>query len=210
MDRPASPLTPIRPDPGARSGRPQRPARTHLLRVLIPMVGFTAIAVALGSLPLIVGSLIVWLFWIARFVLLTQVLDPRGDSTPSVNQHSNIAAMVARGEYAKAVEAYRAAMDADPGDVVACEHLALLARRELKDYALAVAAYREAERRAPEPRRRLGYALHVVGILRDDLKDGGRTIVELRRVLDTYPDASNASALRADLEQIKATRFGAT
>jgi tetratricopeptide (TPR) repeat protein len=174
------------------------------------MVGFTAIALALGSLPLIAGSLIVWVFWIARFVLLTQVLDPRGESTPSVNQHSNIAAMVARGEFAKAVEAYQAAIAADPGDVVACEHLALLARRELKDYARAVAAYREAERREPEPRRRLGYALHVVGILRDDLKDGGRTIVELRRVLDTYPDAPNAPALRADLEQVKAGRFGAT
>ena len=173
------------------------------------MVAFTAIATALGSVPLILGSLIVWTFWIARYVLLTQVLDPRGDSTPSVNQHSNIAAMVARGDYANAAEAYQAAMAADPGDVVACEHLALLARRELKDYPLALAAWREAERRA-EPRRRLGYALHAVGILRDDLKDGGRAIVEIRRVLDTYPDAPNAAALRADLEQLKASRFGAS
>lgn len=184
--------------------RPRPSPRTHLLRVLIPMAVFTAIAVALGSLPLIAGSLLVWIGWVARYVLLTQVLDPRGDSTPSVNQHSNIAAMVARGAYRDAAEAYQAAIAADPADLVACEQLALLARRELKDYALAISTWREAERRASEPRRRLGYALHTVGVLRDDLRDEGRTIVELRRVLETYPGAPNAAALRADLERLKA------
>ncbi len=199
----ASPLSPLPPDPGSRASRPRRSPRSHLLRVLVPMIAFTAVGIRLASPPLIVGSLIVWVFWLARYVLLTQVLDPRGDSTPSVNQHSDIAAMVARGEYAKAAEAYQAAMADDPGDVVACEHLALLARRELKDYPLALAAWREAERRA-EPRRKLGYALHAVGTLRDDLKDVGRAIVEIRRVLETYPGAPNAAALRAELAQLKA------
>ncbi len=208
MTQPPSPLRPITPDPTWRPRRPRLPARTQLLRVLVPMAVFTAIAVGLGSLPLILGSVLVWAGWVVRYVLLTQVLDPRGDSTPSVNQHSNIAAMAARGEYARAAAAYRDAIAADPADVIACEHLGQLARRDLKDYATAVSAYREAERRAVEPRRRLGYALQLLGILRDDLKDEGRTIVELRRVLDTYPDVPNADALRADLERLKAGRFG--
>ena len=171
------------------------------------MTAVTAIGLYLGSLPLLLGIALVWLGWIVRMVLLTQVFDPHGDSTPSVNQHSNIGAMVAHGDHRKAAEAYQAAIAADPADVVACEHLALLARRELKDYALAAAAYREAEKRAPEPRRRLGYALQILGILQDDLKDRGRTMVELRRILDTYPAAPNAAVLRSELERLKAGHF---
>ena len=127
--------------------------------------------------------------WIIYYVLLTQVLDPSGSSTPSVDQHSNIAAMAIRGETAKAAEAYRAAIAADPDDVVACEQLAQLALRELKDYDLAVQAYREAERRAPQPERQMGYATMVVAVYRDYLRDPGRTMVELRRILARYPDA---------------------
>ena len=206
MSPPRPQSTPSLGSRGRASG-PRSAARPRLLRAVIPMGVATAVAIALGSVPLLVGCALVWAGWIARVVLLTQVLDPRGDSTPSVNQHSNIAAMAARGEYAAAAQAYQAAIAADPEDVVACEHLALLARRDLKDYELAVSAYREAERRERAPRRRLGYALHVAAILRDDVKDDGRAMVELRRILDTYPDAPNASALRADLEQLRASRF---
>ena len=132
---------------------------------------------------------------------------PSGGSTPSVNQHSSIQAMVARGEPAKAAEAYRAAIAADPADVVACELLGRLALGELKDTDTALYAFREAERRTTEPRRQLGYALLVAGICRDNLRDPGRAAVELRRVLARYPDAPNAGALRAELEQLKARHF---
>ena len=171
------------------------------------MAALTGIAVYLGSFPLIVLGAVVWLFWIMRYVLLTQVLDPSGDSTPYVNQHSNIEAMVARGEYATAAQAYRTVIAADPEDVAACEQLALLALREMKDYPLAVFAYREAEQRVTEPRRQLGYAMHVAGIYRDYIRDAGRTMVELRRILAQYPDAPNASSLRGELDDLKARRF---
>lgn len=132
---------------------------------------------------------------------------PSGESTPSVNQHSNIQAMVARGDYAKAADAYRAAIGADPADVVACELLGRLALGELKDHQTALYAFREAERRSTEPRRQLGYALLVAGVYRDNLRDPGRAAVELRRVLERYPDAPNVAALRAELEQLKTHHF---
>jgi tetratricopeptide (TPR) repeat protein len=207
MARLISPLTPVRPDPDQRPRRKPADARTSLRRVAIPMAIMTLVAIRLGSLPLILAGAVVWVFWVARYVLLTQVLDPSGSSTPSVDQHSNIAAMAARGEYAKAAEAYRAAIAADPADVVACEHLALLALRELKDYELAASAYHEAEQRTTEPRRRLGYAMHVAAIYRDYLKDSGRTMVELRRILARYPDVPNAAALRAEIDELKARHF---
>jgi tetratricopeptide (TPR) repeat protein len=132
---------------------------------------------------------------------------PSGEATPSVNQHSNIQAMVARGACAQAAEAYRAAIAADPADVVACELLGQLALAELKDGETALYAFREAERRAREPRRQLGYALLVAGVYRDTLQDPGRAAVELRRVLARYPDAPNAEALRAELDRLKTRHF---
>jgi tetratricopeptide (TPR) repeat protein len=208
MPRTVSPLTPLAPDPGQRAPRPKASARRSLRRLVIPMAIMSAAAIGLGSVPLMLVGAIVWLFWIARYMLLTQVLDPSGNSTPYIDQHSDIAAMVARGAYAEATEAYRSAIAANSGDVVACEQLAQLALHELNDPDLALFAFREAELRAAEPPRRLGYALHIVGVCRDRLHDPGRTMVELRRVLERYPEAPNAASLRAELDQLKAQRFG--
>lgn len=137
-----------------------------------------------------------------------RILVPSGSSTPSVNQHSNIQALVARGEYAKAAEAYRQVIAAEPNDLVACEQLGQLALRELKDFELALFAYREAEKRSREPRRRAGYALLAANIYRDNLKDYGRAIVELRRVLARHPGIPNASSIRTEIEELKALHFG--
>jgi tetratricopeptide (TPR) repeat protein len=126
-----------------------------------------------------------------------------------VNQHSNIQAMTARGEYRKAAEAYRAAMEADPADLLACEQLGQLALRELKDFPLALTAYREAERRQSDPRRAVGYAMMIAGIYRDNLKDYGKAMVELRKLLARYPDAPNAARLRAEIDELKALHFEA-
>jgi tetratricopeptide (TPR) repeat protein len=137
------------------------------------------------------------------------ITAPSGDSTPSVAQHSNIETLSIRGQYAEAAEAYRAVIAADPADLVACEKLGQLALRELKDYPLAVFAYREAERRAPNANRAFGYALLAAGIYRDNLNDAGKAMVELRRILERYPDAPNAARLRTELEQLKAAHFEA-
>ena len=204
---PSSPFTPLTPDPNQRPRKKEPSARQSMRRLLIPMTLAMVVGLATSSVPLLVLGGVVWAGWIFYYVLLTQVLDPDGSSTPSVDQHSNIAAMAIRGETAQAVEAYRAALAADPEDLVACEQLAQLALRELKDFELAIQAYREAERRTPQPKRQLGYAMLVATVYRDYLRDPGRTIVELRRILARYPDAPNAPALRTELEQIKAAHF---
>jgi tetratricopeptide (TPR) repeat protein len=132
---------------------------------------------------------------------------PSGSASPSVNQHSEIQALAARAAHAEAAAAYRAAIAADPGDVVACEQLAQLALRDLKDFELALFAVREGERRAPDARRKAGFALLAVNLYRDNLKDYGRAVVELRRILDRYPDVPNAARLRAEIDELKAMHF---
>ena len=207
MNPSSSPLTPLGPDPSQRPPKKEASARTAMRRLLIPLTLTMVVAVAIGSAPLLVLGGVVWASWIIYYVLLTQVLDPDGSSTPSVDQHSNIAALAIRGETTQAAEAYRAAIAADPDDIVACEQLAQLALRGLKDYDLAIQAYREAERRALQPKRQLGYAMLVATVYRDYLRDAGRTMVELSRILARYPDAPNTTALRAELDEIKAHHF---
>jgi cytochrome c-type biogenesis protein CcmH/NrfG len=135
------------------------------------------------------------------------VLWPTGSSTPPAKALSHIEAMAIRGDHAKAVEAYKAEIATDPADVGSCERLGTLAMRRLGDYDLAIWAYREAERRAETPARKLGFALLVVGICRDQLRDRGKTVVELRRLVQLYPSAPRIDALKAELDELKAGLF---
>jgi len=139
---------------------------------------------------------------------VTRVLWPTGDSTPGDKPLSHIEAMVARGDYQGAATAYDREIAADPTDYWSCERLAMLARSHLADPELAVQSFRQAEQRVPEPRRRAGYALLALGVLRDDIRDEGRAIVELRRILTTYPGLPNADALRREMEDLRTRRFG--
>jgi len=136
-----------------------------------------------------------------------RVLWPTGSSTPPAKALSHIEAMAVRGDHAKAVEAYKAEIATDPADVTSCERLGTIAMRQLADYDLAVWAYREAERRAEAPGRKFGFALIVVGICRDQLKDRGKTVVELRRLVQLYPNAPRIETLKAELDELKAGLF---
>jgi tetratricopeptide (TPR) repeat protein len=139
----------------------------------------------------------------------SRLIIVKGSSTPYVPQHSNIQALVARGRYVEAAEAYKTVIASEPEDLVACEQLGLLALRELKDYELAVFAAREGEKRVAEAARQAGFALQVANIYRDNLKDYGKTMVELRRILARYPDIPNANALRSEIDELKAMHFEA-
>lgn len=203
-------LSPIRPDPGPGSKKSGASTKTVLLRLRIPLVLGMVLAFYLGSTPLMLLGTVVWVGWAAYYILVTRILLPDGASTPSVNQHSNISTMVIRGQFADAAEAYKQAILADPNDIVACEHLGQLALRDMKDYPTAVQAYREAEKRSLEPKRQLGYAILIAGIYRDDLKDNGKAMSEIGRILSRYPDAPNAQRLRAELEDMKTSHFEAS
>lgn len=137
-----------------------------------------------------------------------RLLLPSGSSTPPAKALSHIEAMVARGDLAKAVEAYKAEIASDPADVGSCERLGILAMRQLADYDLAVWAYHEAERRADTPGRKFGFGLIAAGIYRDQLKDRGKTVVELRRLMRLYPSAPRIETLKTELDELKAGLFG--
>ncbi|HXY19010.1 MAG TPA: hypothetical protein VEH83_03335 [Gemmatimonadales bacterium] len=199
-------------------------AKGRFVFLVMVMVVVTAVALlegaVLGSAVPLVAAMFGWavilMYGVVEGALFERagrgvaaITLPSGSATPSVNQHSNIEALVARGRLAEAADAYRAVIAADPRDLVACERLGQLALRELKDPQLALFAAREGEKRAPDPRRQAGFALLVANICRDDLKDYGRAVVELRRILARYPDVPNAGRLRAEIEELKAMHLEA-
>lgn len=135
------------------------------------------------------------------------LLMPSGASTPGGKPLSRIEAMEARGELQQAAEAYRAEIARDPRDVTSCERLALLALRRLHDHELALWAYREAERRADARARKYGLGLLAAAVCRDYLKDRSRTVRELRRLVQQYPDAPRVDALRKEIDDLKAAMW---
>ena len=186
------------------------------VNVLLLVVGLVTCLVIGSWAPMIIVGLGIGAFTLFAMLRATVIegsgnaIMAKGGSTPSVAQHSQIETMVMQGKLREAAEAYRGIIRAEPEDLVACDKLAQLALRELKDYDLAVFAYRAAEQRVTEPRRKVGYALLVAGIYRDNIKDEGKTMVELRKLLSRYPDAPNAAQLRAELDELKARHFEAT
>lgn len=202
----ANPLAPL-PIPPSRK-KPKAEARTVYHRLLWPMAGATLIGIAVHSLPLLVLCAAGWTGWFVYYVLLTRVIDPHGDETPYVNQHSEIQSLVMRGEYARAARAYQDVIAADPADVLACEQLVQLARTELKDPQLALWASREAERRHTHQGRKLAFGMIAFELYHRDIGDPRRAAAELQRLLRSYPDAPNAAALRRELEYLKTTSSG--
>jgi tetratricopeptide (TPR) repeat protein len=181
--------------------------------VVIAMSFVTLVSLFTGGIAIAVLGWVIFLFTaLLRATVIergSRLLTVKGASTPHVPQHSNIQALVARGRYPEAAEAYKAAIATDPADLVACEQLGMLALRELKDYELALFAAREGEKRVPDAARQAGFALQVASIYRDNLKDYGRTMVELRRILARYPGIPNAARLRAEIDELKALHFEA-
>lgn len=204
-----SPPTALPPGPQPRRQKRATDPRTFMRRVIYAIAAVGVIGIALGSTPLVAAAVLGVIGWFIYHVLLTRVLDPRGEDTPYVNQHSEIQAMVMRGDYARAADAYRAVIAAEPDNALACEQLAQLARGELKDYELAVWACREAERRHSGRGKKLTFGMMAAELYRDQLGDPRRAVVELSRLLATYPDAPNAAALREELDLIKSHLFEA-
>lgn len=136
-----------------------------------------------------------------------KLLMPSGSSTPPPKALSHIETMVARGDYARAADAYQVEIDTDPADVTSCDRLGQLALRELKDPPRALRAFREGERRAETPARKFGFGLQVAGIYRDHLREKGKAVVELRRLCALYPGMPRIEALRAEIDELKEGMF---
>ncbi len=172
--------------------------------VLVPIPGFRAF----GGLFLLAGLLLLLmsgltfltLRWAGGALGGAVAGIQAGAAPPAVKSYSAIEAMEMRGDYARAADEWRAEIAMDPEDIEARIRLAALCLKHLDEPAEAARLYREA-RDLATGRRRLGIELRLVDIYRDHLHDRGKTITELRRIVDTFPNAPEARGARLELER---------
>lgn len=123
--------------------------------------------------------------------------------------YSAIEARVARGEYAEAAEEYaeRARIRRERVDAT-LRRAALLAGplSQVETAAVELDALRADGRLSAPDDIRVGVALADLYEFR--FADPGRAMVELRRLIDRYPDGRAARQLRRTLAALKAERFG--
>jgi tetratricopeptide (TPR) repeat protein len=125
-----------------------------------------------------------------------------GSSTPTLKGYSAIEALAAQGRYQEAAKAYEREIAADPSDVEARSRLAQLLVDHLEDPIGAARALAEARDRTGDERHRVGYALRLVDLYRSRLRDRGKAMVELRRLIDTSPQSPHLDGVRRELADL--------
>lgn len=135
------------------------------------------------------------------------IYAPRGDSAAYVPTYSQIDALIIRGDLDGAAEAFAQEMARAPGHVGLIVKAADFHLRERKDPASALALYQEARRLgsgSADTRRYIQQKL--VDVYLGPLRDEGRAMVELRRLIDAFPGTREAEAARESLATLKAPR----
>jgi hypothetical protein len=130
---------------------------------------------------------------------------PSGNSTPYEEQFSYQEAMIARGDMDGALESFEAIISERPDAVAprlrAAEHYA--ARR--RNPARAAELFVEARKIPGISTRDMIYATsRLIDLYDGPLDDPGRALVEMRRVIEQYPDSRVAAHAREALPTLKA------
>lgn len=138
----------------------------------------------------------------AANALLTFLGFQSGSSTPLAKGYSHIEALTAQGRYREAAAAYRREIVSDSKDVEARIQLAQLLLKHLDDPAGAATCYREVRDLVPDEARTIGYSLRLVDLYRTRLAAPGRALVELRRLIDRFPESPQVVGARRELQEL--------
>ena len=138
----------------------------------------------------------------AANALLTFLGFQSGSSTPLAKGYSHIEALTAQGRYREAAAAYRREIVSDSKDVEARIQLAQLLLKHLDDPAGAATCYREVRDLVPDEARTIGYSLRLVDLYRTRLAGPGRALVELRRLIDRFPESPQVVGARRELQEL--------
>ena len=133
------------------------------------------------------------------------VTFPSGKSTPYEHQFSYQESLAARGDVAGALESYEAIMAEQPAAVAPRLHAAEHYARNGRDPRRAAQVFKEI-REIPEVsvRDAVYASSRLVDLYDGPLGDPGRALVELRRIIEKYPETAIARNARAALPEMKA------
>ncbi len=185
------------------------------LWALIVLIGgalLWAIGVGIGALFVLAGAALGVVAGVLFFVLkvaatsvdsmLPLLGGQSGSSTPAPKGYSAIETLAVQGRYKDAAAAYRREIQSDPSDVEARSRLAQLLLDHLDDAAGAARLLAEARDLTRHEPQKIGYALRLVDLYRSRMKDRGKALVELRRLVDSFPDSPHTDGARSELAQL--------
>lgn len=178
---------------------------------------FTPLLQARGQLP---GGILVTLlgvavafgigYGIARAVLhgtgrvATSIYAPDGDTTRYTPTYSHIEALEVRGELDAAADAWDAAIAESPTSAVTIVRAADFHLRARKDPARARALFVQARATGAGTDDLRRYVQQkLVDLYLGPLRDEGRALVELRRLVDAFPGTREAESARETLAELK-------
>jgi hypothetical protein len=131
-----------------------------------------------------------------------------GASTPYVEQFSYQQALVMQGKVDDALESYEAIINERPGRVDAHIRAAELYASEKRNWKRAAELFRDAQ---AIPTISVGEDVYVTNRLVDlytgPLATPSRALIELRRLIDRYPDSVGAGHAREVLSRMKKDHF---
>jgi len=171
--------------------------------------------IGVGAIPgFIVGFLIVFL--VTRGLTESAgaaagaIYHPSGKSTPKKREYSYAESLAARGRYEEAVVAYEVGISEFPEDPEPYIRIARLQRDKLADYEQAAHWFKRARQDAEiSMGQELVVTQELIEIYGKKLDQPTRSIPELARILDRFPDdqvADWASTELARLREIVAER----
>lgn len=130
---------------------------------------------------------------------------PRGTSTPYATQYSHIDTLEARGDIAGAVGAWEKAAIAEPNNPWPLIRAGELYMRTLGEPATALDRFKAArEVVSISLDHRLYVTQKIVDLYLGPINEPGRALVELRRMVETFPDRREAQFARGAIARLKA------
>lgn len=220
---PLTPPDPLRPPDAREPASIEDPLSLARIAVAAILMFGTIVALVLWATGMVPRALVLvgvlWALYGFVMGLLGGVLEPLVDGLGRAfmdldleragGGYSAIETLVARGEYADAAEAYRErAQDPASRAEATLRRAALLGGvlGEPETAAAELENLRASDRRlTPTEDIRVGLALAELAEHR--LRDPGRAMTELRRLIDRYPSGRHLRRLRAELAELKARRF---
>ena len=195
--------------------------------MIIPLVSGIGIGVALAfkrGLPpsnglaltyIVVGGLLGGIiFGGGAFLFVWGVSQGAGEAIGSFVQpmaeykrdYSREDSLVAKGDIAGAIESFRVIAAAEPDNLEARLRAAEL-HRQKSEFEEASALYREVQAKAQRPRDDIHASLRLIDLYTIWPEHEGRSMRELRRLVDKYPGSEVEKRCRAALATLKSERF---
>jgi len=180
------------------------------------MFGLVGVKLGLDGLSLILFTLVAALTLSALSILFAIKLGEGagaiarrvymgGDSTPYEDQFSQEQALVMQRDYAAALALFEQRILASPGEPRVRIAAADLYMTHGQNPQRAAELYREVQRIPNLPSGHDIYASHkLTDLYLGPLKASGKALVELRRLVDRYPDSSVAQHARTAIANLKA------